>query len=91
MKGIVLAGGRGTRLYPLTKVTNKHLLPVGKEPMIYNPVRKLVECEITKILIVTSTKHMGSIVNLLGSGKEFGCNLLIKFRKKQGVLPMLYL
>lgn len=78
MKGVILAGGKGLRLYPLTKVTNKHLLPVGKEPMILNPVRKLVEAGITDILIVTSTEHMGDIVNLLGSGAEYGANFTYK-------------
>ncbi len=73
MKGIILAGGRGTRLHPLTKVTNKHLLPVGREPMLLNPVRRMVEVGITDILVITSTEHMGSIVNLLGSGAEYGC------------------
>ncbi len=71
MKGIILAGGKGTRLYPLTKVTNKHLLPVGKEPMIFNPIKQLASAGIKKILVVTSTEHMGDIVNLLGSGEQF--------------------
>ncbi len=78
MKGVILAGGKGLRLYPLTKVTNKHLLPVGREPMIFNPIRKLTESGIEDILIVTSTEHMGSIVNLLGSGKEFNCDFTYK-------------
>ncbi|HLD03034.1 MAG TPA: sugar phosphate nucleotidyltransferase [Candidatus Nanoarchaeia archaeon] len=78
MKGIVLAGGLGTRLYPLTRAVNKHLLPVGKEPMIYNPIKKLVEAGIKDILVVTSSQHMGDIVNLLGSGKELGCSLTYK-------------
>ena len=78
MKGVILAGGKGLRLYPLTKVTNKHLLPVGREPMILNPVRKLVEAGISDILVVTSTEHMGSMVNLLGSGQEFGCRFTYK-------------
>jgi len=82
MKGVILAGGRGIRLYPLTKVTNKHLLPVGKEPMIYNPIKKLIECGINDILIVTSTEQMGSIVNLLGSGAEFGCSFTYKVQEK---------
>src|SRR3989338_4386421 len=81
MKGVILAGGRGIRLYPLTKVTNKHLLPVGKEPMIYNPIKKLIECGINDILIVTSTEQMGSIVNLLGSGAEFGCDFTYKVQE----------
>ena len=62
MKGIILAGGTGTRLYPLTKVTNKHLLPVGKEPMIFNPIRQLRSASIKDILVVTGKEHMGEIV-----------------------------
>lgn len=81
MKGVILAGGKGLRLYPLTKVTNKHLLPVGREPMILNPVRKLIEAGIEEILIITSTEHMGDIVNLLGSGKEYGANFTYKVQE----------
>jgi glucose-1-phosphate thymidylyltransferase len=81
MKGIILAGGKGTRLHPLTKVTNKHLLPVGKEPMIFNPIRKMVEAGVTQILIVTSTEHMGDIVNQLGSGLEFGCEFTYRVQE----------
>ncbi len=81
MRGVILAGGKGLRLYPLTKVTNKHLLPVGKEPMIYNPVRKMIEAGIGDILIVTSTEQMGDIVNLLGSGAEFGCSFTYKVQE----------
>jgi glucose-1-phosphate thymidylyltransferase len=73
MKGIILAGGTGTRLYPLTKVTNKHLLPVGKEPMIFHPIKQLVSAGLKQILVVTSTDHMGDLVKVLGSGKDFGC------------------
>ena len=82
MKGIILAGGKGKRLYPLTKVTNKHLLPVGKEPMIFNPIKKLIECDIKDILIVTSNEHMGDVVNLLGSGEEFGCEFTYKVQSE---------
>lgn len=82
MKGIILAGGRGTRLYPLTKVTNKHLLPVGKEPMIFNPVKQLVSAGIEDIMVVTSKEHMGEIVRLLGSGKEFGCDFTFKVQEE---------
>ena len=82
MKGVILAGGKGERLYPLTKATNKHLLPVGKEPMIFNPIKKLTEAGIKDILIVTSTEHMGDIVGLLGSGKEFGCDFTYKVQEK---------
>ena len=73
MKGIILAGGMGTRLLPLTKVTNKHLLPIGKLPMIVHLVEKLKEADIDDIMIITGTDHMGDMINLLGSGKDYGC------------------
>ncbi len=82
MKGIILAGGKGTRLYPLTKVTNKHLLPVGKEPMIFNPIRVMVQAGIRDILVVTSTEHMGDIVGQLGSGKEFHCEFTYRVQEE---------
>jgi len=72
MKGIVLAGGMGSRLYPLTKVTNKHLLPIYNKPMIYYPIETLVEAGIRDILIVTGGKNAGDFLRLLGNGKEFG-------------------
>jgi glucose-1-phosphate thymidylyltransferase len=78
MKGIILAGGTGSRLYPLTKITNKHLLPVGRYPMIYHPIHKLVECGIRDILIVTGVEHMGDVVRLLGSGSEFSARFTYK-------------
>jgi glucose-1-phosphate thymidylyltransferase len=84
MKGIVLAGGTGSRLFPLTKVTNKHLLPVGREPMIYHPVRKLTAAGIDEILIVTGVEHMGDVVTLLGSGREFGCRFTYKVQDEAG-------
>lgn len=84
MKGIVLAGGTGSRLYPLTKVTNKHLLPVGSKPMIYYPIEKMLEAGIDEILIVTGTDHMGDVVNLLGSGREFGCRFTYKVQDEAG-------
>ena len=84
MKGIILAGGTGTRLYPLTRVTNKHLLPIGKEPMIYHSIKQLVSADIASILIVTSKEHMGDVVNLLGSGEEFGCDFTYKVQEKAG-------
>lgn len=71
MKGIILAGGTGSRLHPLTLVTNKHLLPVYNKPMIYYPIDTLVRSGITDIMIVTGREHGGSFMNLLGSGKEF--------------------
>jgi glucose-1-phosphate thymidylyltransferase len=84
MKGIILAGGTGSRLFPLTKVTNKHLLPVGHEPMIFHPVKKLIEAGIDEILIVTGVDHMGDVVNLLGSGKDFGCRFTYKVQDEAG-------
>jgi len=72
MKGVVLAGGLGTRMYPLTKVTNKHLLPIYDKPMIYYPIRTLVNAGIDEILIVTGGNNAGDFLRLLGNGKEFG-------------------
>ena len=72
MKGVILAGGTGSRLYPLTKVTNKHLLPVYNEPMIYYPLRTLVEAGIVQILIVAGGRNSGDFLRLLSNGKEFG-------------------
>ncbi len=74
MKGIVLAGGLGTRLHPLTKVTNKHLLPIYNKPMIYYPIELMVEAGIRDILIVTGGKNAGDFLRLLGNGREFGLN-----------------
>ncbi len=84
MKGVILAGGTGSRLFPLTKVTNKHLLPVGKYPMIYHPVFKLKEAGIDEILIVTGADHMGDVVNLLGSGKDMGVRFTYKVQDEAG-------
>jgi glucose-1-phosphate thymidylyltransferase len=84
LRGVVLAGGTGSRLFPLTKVTNKHLLPVGHEPMIFHPVKKLIEAGIKEILIVTGTEHMGAVVALLGSGKDFGCELTYRVQDEAG-------
>lgn len=84
LKGIVLAGGTGSRLTPLTKVTNKHLLPVGRKPMIYYPIEKLIGAGIEEILVVTGTEHMGDMVNLLGSGREFGCHFTYKVQDEAG-------
>ena len=84
MKGVILAGGTGSRLYPLTKVTNKHLLPVGSKPMIYYPIERLLQAGIQEILIVTGTEHMGSVVNLLGSGKDFKCRFTYKVQDEAG-------
>lgn len=72
LKGIILAGGLGTRLLPLTKITNKHLLPIYNKPMIYYPINLLVEAGIRDILIVTGGPHAGEFLRLLGNGQAFG-------------------
>ena len=72
MKGVILAGGLGTRLYPLTKITNKHLLPVYDRPMIYFPIQTLVNAGIDDIMIVTGGRKSGDFLSLLGNGKDFG-------------------
>jgi glucose-1-phosphate thymidylyltransferase len=84
MKGIILAGGKGTRLFPLTKATNKHLLPVGKEPMIYHLLHQMTTAGISDILVITSTEHMGDVVNCLGSGEVFGCELTYRVQETAG-------
>ena len=72
MKGVILAGGLGTRLSPLTRITNKHLLPVYDRPMIYYPIQTLINAGITDIMIVTGGNSAGDFLRLLGNGKEFG-------------------
>lgn len=72
MKGVILAGGLGKRLYPLTKITNKHLLPVYNRPMVYYPLMTLVDAGIRDIMIVTGGNHAGDFLRLLGNGDEFG-------------------
>ena len=84
LKGVILAGGTGSRLMPLTKVTNKHLLPIGKKPMVYYPIEKLTSIGIEEILIVTGIEHMGDVVSLLGSGKDFGCRFTYKVQDEAG-------
>jgi len=84
LKGVVLAGGTGSRLWPLTKVTNKHLLPVGRKPMIYYPIEQLCGAGVEEILIVTGVEHMGDVVGLLGSGKEFGVRFTYKVQDEAG-------
>jgi glucose-1-phosphate thymidylyltransferase len=76
LKGVILAGGTGSRLYPLTKVTNKHLLPVYNAPMIYYPLWTLVNAGVTQILIVTGGRNAGDFLRLLANGKEFGLKRL---------------
>jgi glucose-1-phosphate thymidylyltransferase len=84
MKGIILAGGTGSRLFPLTKVTNKHLLPVGKYPMIFHTIYKLKEAGILDFLVVTGKEHMGDVVSLLGSGRDMGVNFTFKVQDEAG-------
>ena len=84
LRGVVLAGGTGSRLMPLTKVTNKHLLGIGQKPMIYYPIEKLISVGIEEILIVTGVEHMGDVVSLLGSGKDFGCKFTYKVQDEAG-------
>jgi glucose-1-phosphate thymidylyltransferase len=84
LRGVVLAGGTGSRLRPLTKVTNKHLLPIGQKPMVYYPIEKLIGVGIEEILIVTGVEHMGDVVGLLGSGREFGCRFTYKVQDEAG-------
>ncbi len=71
MKGVVLAGGTGSRLFPLTKITNKHLLPIYDRPMIYYPIQALVDAGIQEILIVTGGRNSGDFLRLLANGKQF--------------------
>ncbi len=85
MKGVILAGGLGTRLYPLTKITNKHLLPVYDRPMIYYPIEALVKAGITDIMIVTGGKKSGDFLSLLGNGSDFGLkHLNYTYQKGEG-------
>lgn len=83
MKGIVLAGGLGSRLYPLTKITNKHLLPVYDRPMIHYPIQTLIDAGIEDIMVVTGGNFAGDFLQLLGNGKDFGLNH-ISYAYQQG-------
>ena len=92
MKGIILAGGNGSRLYPLTQTINKCLLPIGKDPMIVHSIRKLVECGITDIMIITGTDRIGDVLSFLGSGKRFDCSLTYRVQDEaDGIASALYL
>ena len=84
MKGVVLAGGTGSRLFPLTKITNKHLLPVYDKPMIYYPIQTLVDAGIHDILIVTGGRNSGDFLRLLGNGKQFGAHLNYTYQEGEG-------
>lgn len=91
MKGIILAGGSGTRLHPLTKVTSKQLLPVYNQPMIYFPLNTLLKAGIRDILIIVAPEHSGDFVNLLGSGKQFGARFAYEVQDKPEGLAQAYL
>ncbi len=84
MKGIILAGGTGSRLYPLTKITNKHLLPVYDKPMIYYPLQTLIDAGLEEIMIVSGKGHAGHFLELLGSGAEFGVHLTYEIQEEAG-------
>lgn len=82
MKGIILAGGRATRLRPLTKITSKQLLPVYNKPMIYYPIETLVKAGIKDILIIIAPEYAGHFLNLLGSGRDFGCKFTYEIQEE---------
>ncbi|MFA7685644.1 MAG: sugar phosphate nucleotidyltransferase [Candidatus Gracilibacteria bacterium] len=84
MKGVILAGGSGSRLYPLTKITNKHLLPVYDKPMIYYPLFTLKEAGIDNVLIISGRGHCGSFLELLGSGGKLGMHLSYEVQEEAG-------
>lgn len=84
MKGIILAGGTGSRLFPLTKVTNKHLLPIYDKPMIFYPLQTLINADITEIMIISGRGHAGHFLELLGSGTEFGIQLTYEIQEGAG-------
>lgn len=84
MKGVILAGGFGSRLHPLTKITNKHLLPIYNKPMIYYPLQTLIDTGIKDILVVAGPEHAGDFLRLLGSGKDFGVRLIYEIQDEAG-------
>jgi glucose-1-phosphate thymidylyltransferase len=83
-RGVILAGGKGTRLGELTKVTNKHLLPVGPYPMVYHPLKKMTGAGLKEIMLVSGTEHMGDFVELFGSGKDYNCRLTYRVQDEAG-------
>jgi len=84
MKGVILAGGTGSRLYPLTKVTNKHLLPVYDKPMIFYPIQTLVNAGIKEIMVVSGRGHAGHFLELLGSGADLGVKFTYEIQEEAG-------
>jgi glucose-1-phosphate thymidylyltransferase len=91
MKGIILAGGSGTRLRPLTQVTSKQLLPIYDKPMIYFPIETLLKAGIKDILIIVAPDHAGDFLKLLGSGREFGCKFTYEIQDKPEGLAQAFL
>lgn len=89
MKGVILAGGLGSRLYPLTYATNKHLLPVYDQPMVYYPIQTLVKAGIDQIMVVTGGPHAGDFINVLKNGDKFGIrHLEFAFQEGEGGIPV---
>jgi glucose-1-phosphate thymidylyltransferase len=86
MKGVVLAGGKATRLRPLTKVTNKHLLPIYDRPLIYYPLQAMSRAGVREVLVITNPEHAGHFIQLLGSGSEFGLKLAYELQEEAGGL-----
>ena len=84
MHGLLCCGGKGTRLYPLTKVINKHLVPIGNRPMVYYGLEKMTEAGIKEVLIVTGIDHCGTLIEQCGDGKEWGLNLTYKVQTEAG-------
>ncbi|AZR72012.1 spore coat protein [Anoxybacter fermentans] len=84
MKGVILAGGTGSRLYPVTKVVNKHLLPVYNRPLIYYPIETMKKTGITDIMVVLGGESVGELIKLLGSGEEFGVKLTYRYQEGAG-------
>ena len=88
IKGVILAGGTGSRLFPLTKVTNKHLLPIFSKPMIYYPLQTLIDAGIKDIMIVTGGENTGDFIKLLGSGHDLGVRLTYRCQDGSGGIPV---
>ncbi len=86
MKGVVLAGGKATRLRPLTKVTNKHLLPIYDQPLIYYPLQAMARAGVREVLVITNPEHAGHFIQLMGSGTEFGLKLAYELQEEPGGL-----